>query len=84
MKKIQIEDLMTFKHLGKLSTNPQASRAIVLASKANHKDNVYHHTLYEVTPKGTKKHLDLKKDSTAFWLSENTVLVAHEKTKADK
>ncbi len=84
MKKIQIEDLMTFKHLGKLSSNPQASRAIVLASKANQKDNAYHHTLYEVTPKGMKKHLDLKKDSTAFWLSENTVLVAHEKTKTDK
>lgn len=84
MKKIQIEDLMTFKHLGKLSSNPQGTRAIVLASKANQKANAYHHTLYEVTANGPKKHVDLKKDSTAFWLSENTVLIAHEKTKADQ
>lgn len=75
---------MTFKHLGKLSSNSDRSRAIVLASKANEKDNAYHHTLYEVTAKGTKKHINLKKDSTIVWLSENTVLVAHEKTKADK
>jgi len=83
MKPITIHDLKTFNHLGKLSVNEAQTRAIFLASKANAKANAYHHTLYEYSNGHLKKHADLKKASATVWLDETTVLIPHEKTKAD-
>ena len=83
MKKITIEDLETFQHLGALSVNASNTRALFLVSQAAPGENAYHHTLYEYSAGHLKKHISLKKASQFAWLDEETVLVPANKTDED-
>ena len=84
MQALKPETLTRFTHFGKLTASPNHTRFAVLASKANMKENTYHHTLYLGDEKSLDKALDLKDNTNFVFLNDDEMLVEFSNTKPEK
>ena len=83
MQTLQPETLKRFTHFGKLTASPLKTRFAVLSSKAQEKENTYHHTLHIGNDKKLEKHLELKENTQFLFLNEDELLIQFPKTKPE-
>lgn len=83
MQALKPETLKRFTHFGKLTASPLKTRFAVLASKANEKENTYHHQLMVGDLKGLKTVLDLKENTQFIFLNEEELLIETSQTESE-
>ena len=83
MQTLKPETLKRFTHFGKLTASPLHTRYAVISSKANEKENTYHHTLHLGDEKKLDKALDLKENTNFIFLNEDELLIEFPQSKSD-
>lgn len=83
MNALKPEILKRFTHFGKLTASPLKTRFAVLASKANEKENTYHHQLMVGDLKELKTVLNLKESTQFIFLNDDELLIETAQIKSE-